>query len=236
VLGVSLSSLTALPWDVHNSRQLFLLSLVLNVVTKVWMPMIFLHIFGITIIVAAMLLPLPLPAMAFPLLFRKILAVQEMTLHHDQRRVGDSFMYDDNSDDPSLANKKVARLGQPKIGSDSGSVSSSFTTDDNGHVTSFDDISFEHDRSDLSDYCSSDELNSVGSKSLNGYEFYEETSFPAGVDDVVHVGLVDLCRRIKAPLYAYNEILHWAQDAKVQGYSFPPDAPHYSSFMSNLKR
>lgn len=149
---------------------------------------------------------------------------------------GDSFMYDDNSDDPSLANNKVARLGQPKIGSDSGSVSSSFTTDDNGHVTSFDDISFEHDRSDLSDYCSSDELNSVGSKSLNGYEFYEETSFPAGVDDVVHVGLVDLCRRIKAPLYAYNEILHWAQDAKVQGYSFPPDAPHYSSFMSNLKR
>jgi hypothetical protein len=145
-------------------------------------------------------------------------------------------MYDDNSDDPSLANNKVARLGQPKIGSDSGSVSSSFTTDDNGHVTSFDDISFEHDRSYLSDYCSSDELNSVGSKSLNGYEFYEETSFPAGVDDVVHVGLVDLCRRIKAPLYAYNEILHWAQDAKVQGYSFPPDAPHYSSFMSNLKR
>jgi len=145
-------------------------------------------------------------------------------------------MYDDNSDDPSLANNKVARLGQPKIGSDSGSVSSSFTTDDNGHVTSFDDISFEHDRSDLSDYCSSDELNSVGSKSLNGYEFYEETSFPAGVDDVVHVGLVDLCRHIKAPLYAYNEILHWAQDAKIQGYSFPADAPHYSSFISNLKR
>jgi hypothetical protein len=50
------------------------------------------------------------------------------------------------------------------------------------------------------------------------------------------VGLVDLCHRIKAPLHAYNEILHWAQDAKIQGYSFPADAPHYSSFMSNLKR
>jgi hypothetical protein len=90
--------------------------------------------------------------------------------------------------------------------------------------------------SELSDH-SSDYSESVGSEShSNGYEFYEETSFPAGVEDVVHVGLVDLCRRIKAPLYAYNEILHWAQDAKVQGYSFPMNAPHYSTFMSNLKK
>jgi hypothetical protein len=72
--------------------------------------------------------------------------------------------------------------------------------------------------------------------SLNGYEFYEETSFPAGVDDVVHVGLADLCHRIKAPLYTYNEILRWAQDANIQGYSFPIDAPQYSTFIANLKK
>jgi hypothetical protein len=29
--------------------------------------------------------------------------------------------------------------------------------------------------------------------SLNGYEFYEEKRFPSGVDDVVHVGLANLC-------------------------------------------
>ena len=123
---------------------------------------------------------------------------------------GDSFMY---NDDPSLENNKVARLGQPKIGIDSGSLSSH----DNGHVTSVSSASSHCDVSELSDH-SSDYSESVGSESPNEYEFYEETSFPAGVDDVVHVGLVDLCRRIKAPLYAYNEILHWAQDAKVQGF------------------
>jgi Plavaka transposase len=37
-------------------------------------------------------------------------------------------------------------------------------------------------------------------------------------------------------MYAYNKILHWAQDAKVQGYSFSTDAPQYSIFMTNLKK
>jgi hypothetical protein len=72
--------------------------------------------------------------------------------------------------------------------------------------------------------------------SHNGYEFYEKISFPSGVNDVVHVGLANLCCRIKAPLYAYNKILQWAQSAYVQGYSFPTDAPHYCAFISSLKK
>jgi hypothetical protein len=68
------------------------------------------------------------------------------------------------------------------------------------------------------------------------YEFYEEESFPSGVDDIVYVELADLCRGIRAPLYAYNEILRWAQNAKDQGYSFPVDAPQYSTFISSLKK
>ena len=68
------------------------------------------------------------------------------------------------------------------------------------------------------------------------YEFYDETSFPSGVDDVVHVSLANLCHRIKAPNYAFNHILRWAQDAKSQGYSFPVEAPLYHTFISNIKR
>jgi hypothetical protein len=69
-----------------------------------------------------------------------------------------------------------------------------------------------------------------------GYEFYEETSFPSGVDDVVHVGLVDLCHTIKAPQYAYNLILCWAQDAQSLGYSFPVEAPLSRTFIKDLKK
>jgi hypothetical protein len=146
---------------------------------------------------------------------------------------GDSFMY---GDDPSLDTNNVAHLGQPKIGSDS-SRSSAASSSTPGDATSVSSASSHHDDSELSAILVSDESDSSGSESSpNEYEFIEETSFPTCVDDVVHVGLVDLCRRIKAPLYAYNEILHWAQDAKVQGYSFPLEAPHYSTFMSNLKK
>jgi hypothetical protein len=111
---------------------------------------------------------------------------------------GDSFMYNDYNDNPSLENNKVAHLGLPKIDMDGGSLSSQ----DNGHVSSVSSASSHCDVSKLSDH-SSDYSESVSSEShSNGYEFYEETSFPAGVEDVVHVGLVDLCRHIKAPLYA----------------------------------
>jgi hypothetical protein len=115
---------------------------------------------------------------------------------------GDSFMYNDDSDGPSFKNNKVARLGQPKIGINSGSESSSAPTDDNEHDTSVSSASSHCNLPDLSHHCSDDSDSAGSSESLNGYEFYEDSSFPAGVNDVVHVGLVDLCRHVKAPLYA----------------------------------
>jgi hypothetical protein len=81
-----------------------------------------------------------------------------------------------------------------------------------------------------------DDADADSHTSFDGYEFYDENNFPSGVDDVVHVELADLCRQIKAPLFAYNEILQWAQNAKGQGYSFPVDAPQYSTFIANLKK
>jgi hypothetical protein len=148
---------------------------------------------------------------------------------------GDSFMYDDAiSCNPSLDTNNDARLGQPKIGSDSSWSASSSSAP--GDATSVSSASSHRDDSELSANLS-DESDSSGSESSpNKYEFFEETYFPTYVDDVVHKGLVDLCWHIKAPLYAYNEILHWAQDDKVQGYSLPLEYPHYSTFMSNLKK
>jgi hypothetical protein len=68
------------------------------------------------------------------------------------------------------------------------------------------------------------------------YEFVAEHKFPANVDDEVHVELVQMCRRIGAPLYAYNNILKWAQEAHVKGYTFPLTAPKYNSFMTDLAK
>jgi hypothetical protein len=148
---------------------------------------------------------------------------------------GDSFMYNDydgssSEDMNSCASPLGTRHKTPEdsFGSESsssldedgdGSISSSSTN----HVDnfySFDPVDEEED----------------SDTSCNGYEFYEEETFPAGVDDVVHVGLAQLCRKIKAPPYAYNKILHWAQSAKVQGYSFSADAPHYRTFIASLKK
>jgi hypothetical protein len=50
------------------------------------------------------------------------------------------------------------------------------------------------------------------------YEYYDENEYPASPDDAAHVFLADLCRRIGAPLYAYDEILQWAQEAYLSGY------------------
>ena len=67
-------------------------------------------------------------------------------------------------------------------------------------------------------------------------EVDEHDEFPATVDDQVHVFLADLCRRIQAPLYAYDEILQWAQEAKLSGYTFPTTAPTYKTLLSSLKK
>jgi hypothetical protein len=37
-------------------------------------------------------------------------------------------------------------------------------------------------------------------------------------------------------LYAYNNILNWAQEAHTKGYTFPVTAPKYNSFMPDLAK
>jgi hypothetical protein len=68
------------------------------------------------------------------------------------------------------------------------------------------------------------------------YEFVSEHKFPANIDDEVHVELVELCRQIGAPLYAYNSILKWGQEAHAKGYTFPITALKYNAFMSDLAK
>ena len=47
----------------------------------------------------------------------------------------------------------------------------------------------------------------VVTKTGHKYEYYDQEDFPTLPDDTAHVSLADLCRRIRAPLYAYDEIL-----------------------------
>jgi hypothetical protein len=144
---------------------------------------------------------------------------------------GDSFMYE--SDDAGSENNNSASLGKPKAESSGGGGSNSSSANDDDGDSSLTSASGQCNLYDSAD--TSDEEHDSDT-SRNGYEFYEEANFPTGVDDVVHVSLADLCHRIKAPLYAYNKILRWAQDANAQGYSFPINAPQYSTFISNLKK
>ena len=67
------------------------------------------------------------------------------------------------------------------------------------------------------------------------YEYYDQKDFPTLPDDTAHVSLANLCRHIRAPLYAYDEILQWAQEAHLSGYRFPTNAPTYSSMISSLR-
>ena len=68
------------------------------------------------------------------------------------------------------------------------------------------------------------------------YEFVSEHKFPANIGDEVHVELVKLCRTIGAPLYAYDKILAWSQEAHAKGYMFPITAPRYNTFMTDLAK
>jgi hypothetical protein len=76
----------------------------------------------------------------------------------------------------------------------------------------------------------------VEEEDVGGYEFVSEHKFPANIDDEVHVELVELCRQIGAPLYAYNSILKWGQEAHAKGYTFPVTALKYNAFMSDLAK
>jgi len=53
-------------------------------------------------------------------------------------------------------------------------------------------------------------------------------------DDIAHLQLLRLCKELRAPQYSFDAILAWAQNAKANGYTFPPDAPSRKTFMDNL--
>jgi hypothetical protein len=154
------------------------------------------------------------------------------TLHPE---VGNLFMYHDNSDHSGSENNScTGSLGKGRSDGCPGGSKLSSQISDNGDASLSTSASFACKLSDLDSDDTIEEEDS--DTSLNAHELYEEKSFPFGVDDVVHVSLANLCCRIKAPLKAYNKILRWAQDAKVQGYSFPVDAPQYSTFIAQLKK
>jgi hypothetical protein len=105
---------------------------------------------------------------------------------------GDSFMY--KSDDAGSENSNSASLGKPKAessggGGGGGGSDSSSTNDDDGDSS----VISASGQCNLYDSADSSDEEHDSDTSQNGYEFYEETSFPTGVDDVVHVGLADLC-------------------------------------------
>jgi len=53
-------------------------------------------------------------------------------------------------------------------------------------------------------------------------------------DDVVQLSLLNLCHRLQAPQYAFDEIMSWSQDAKLAGYSFPSNASSRKTFLEQL--
>ena len=54
------------------------------------------------------------------------------------------------------------------------------------------------------------------------------------LDDIAHLNLMNLCKELRAPLYAFDSILDWAQNAKASGYRFPTDAPSRKTFLDGL--
>jgi hypothetical protein len=54
------------------------------------------------------------------------------------------------------------------------------------------------------------------------------------LDDAVHLRLMNLCQQIRAPMYAFDHILQWAQQANLTGYNFPTDAPSRKTYLDGL--
>jgi hypothetical protein len=53
-------------------------------------------------------------------------------------------------------------------------------------------------------------------------------------DDVVHLGLLNLCKKLQLPLYAYDEVIKWAQDAHRSGYAFQRSVPSRRNLLDQL--
>jgi hypothetical protein len=45
---------------------------------------------------------------------------------------------------------------------------------------------------------------------------------------------MNLCQTIKAPIYAYDHLLKWAQESKLAGYQFSSNAPSRKTFLDEL--
>jgi hypothetical protein len=65
-----------------------------------------------------------------------------------------------------------------------------------------------------------DDQQQLLTKNNDKYEYYNEKDFPASPDDTAHVYLADLCRRIWAPLYAYDEICSGHRRPILAGIAF----------------
>jgi hypothetical protein len=100
------------------------------------------------------------------------------------------------------------------------------------HTINWSTSSEEEEEEEVND----DDQQQLLTKNNDKYEYYDEKDFPASPDDTAHVYLADLCRRIRAPLYAYDEILQWAQEAHLSGYCFPTNAPMYRFLISSLRK
>lgn len=111
--------------------------------------------------------------------------------------------------------------------------------DDDDHGHTFDCWSNSSDEAEEQDVQYEEEVEreeqSLVTKKDGKFEYYDQQDFPTSPDDTAHVLLADLCRRVRAPLYAYDEILQWAQEAHLSGYKFPTDAPTYRSMISSLR-
>ena len=73
------------------------------------------------------------------------------------------------------------------------------------HIVDWSNSSSEEEEEEEEEQAEEEEQ--IVAKKDHKYEYYDQKDFPASPDDAAHVFLADLCRRIQAPLYAYDEIL-----------------------------
>jgi hypothetical protein len=159
------------------------------------------------------------------------------SLPHDDG--DDLFAIDDDDDHVSVPDEAISCDGEPKkkksVGPRGGSPCSN--SSDNSSIGGDSSVHSSSTANSNAGLPYSDSDNDSVSEADHEYEFYEHTTFPSGVNDAVHVALADLCHKIKAPQYAYDDILRWAQDSQqARGYSFSLEAHLYHTFISDLKK
>ena len=67
--------------------------------------------------------------------------------------------------------------------------------------------------------------------------FQSLTEFPKSVNDIVLLNLAQQMQSMGAPLYGFDSILEWANNAQVQGFNFQfSTIPRYASFIRSVKK